>query len=173
MKQIVAAIDFSDATDRVIASAVEYQRAFNCKLLILHTEPPVSYSITGEFPTLYSADTLSYELDLNEILLHRKERDQELMSEIWEKLINENVHADTLLLEGVTVENLVRQAYNYHADLIVIGSHEHGKFYHFLFGSVRESLMKLSPCPILIIPPHENEKWRKYRKIDEKVSLPT
>ncbi|MCD6177211.1 MAG: universal stress protein, partial [Candidatus Cloacimonetes bacterium] len=43
------------------------------------------------------------------------------------------------------------------ADLIVIGSHKHGKFHNLLFGSIHKSLLTLSRIPVLIVPPEDIE----------------
>ena len=40
------------------------------------------------------------------------------------------------------------------AEMIILGSHEHGIFYHLLMGSTHNLLIKKSEIPILIIPPH-------------------
>jgi nucleotide-binding universal stress UspA family protein len=52
---------------------------------------------------------------------------------------------------------LLSAARQFDADLIVIGAHEHGKFYHCLFGDTTESLIRRAHCPIMVLPHIENK----------------
>ena len=74
------------------------------------------------------------------------------MEKIEMELSKEQIKAKCLLLEGPTVESILKEANSFKADIIIIGSHKHGKFYHLLMGSIHDSLISKSPIPILIIP---------------------
>ena len=39
------------------------------------------------------------------------------------------------------------------ADLVVVGTHGRGPVRTFLFGSVAQTLLKQSHCPVVVIPP--------------------
>ena len=52
---------------------------------------------------------------------------------------------------------ILAQAQALTADLIVIGSHGRTGFERLLLGSVTEKVVRKSPCPIMIVPPHAPE----------------
>jgi nucleotide-binding universal stress UspA family protein len=63
------------------------------------------------------------------------------------------VDAKSVLLEGPTAANILAEAEKFKADLILVGSHKHGKFYDLLFGSTHNALIKHAKVPVLVIPP--------------------
>jgi len=68
------------------------------------------------------------------------------------RLSKEPYDADFRLMEGPAVDNILSAARQFGADIIVIGAHEHGKFYHLLFGDTTDSLIRHAPCPIMVVP---------------------
>ena len=142
MKKILVAIDFSDTTNHVIVKAVELKKAFDAEMFILHTEPPEIFIPSEEMPYEYMA----------EIIKRNAENDRRYLLDIRDKLANEDIEVHCMLVDGPPVEVILREALEYDADLIVLGSHEHGRFYHALFGSVREGIIHRAKCPVLVVP---------------------
>jgi nucleotide-binding universal stress UspA family protein len=58
-------------------------------------------------------------------------------------------------MEGPTIDNILREAKEFKADLIILGSHKHGKFYHIIAGSIHDSIVSRAHVPVLIIPPNK------------------
>ena len=144
MKRILAAIDFLDTTDKVINYAKKMTKESKGQLLIVHSETLESYlsAITAEFNQTPSMELINVE----------KKQIEERLKEIHDTLNEDKIKAECILMEGPTVDNILREAKIFKADLIIIGSHKHGKFYNLLFGSVHKSLTALSPIPVLIVP---------------------
>ncbi|MBO0868718.1 MAG: universal stress protein [Micromonosporaceae bacterium] len=44
------------------------------------------------------------------------------------------------------------------ADLLVIGSHGHGRLFHAVLGSVAEACTRAAPCPVVVVPVPHTEK---------------
>lgn len=149
MKRILAAIDFLDSTDKVINYAKNMIKESRGQLLIVHSETLESYlsTITTEFN-----QTPSMEL----INVHKK-RIEDRLNKIHNNLKKEGIKAECVLMEGSTVDNILKEAEIFKADLIVIGSHKHGKFHNLLFGSIHKSLITLSPIPVLIVPSEDSK----------------
>ncbi|MEA2096895.1 MAG: universal stress protein [Candidatus Cloacimonadota bacterium] len=149
MKRILAAIDFLDSTDKVINYAKNMIKKSGGQLLIVHSETLESYlsTITTEFN-----QTPSMEL----INVHKKQIEDRL-NKIHNNLKKEGIKAECILMEGSTVDNILKEAEIFKADLIVIGSHKHGKFHNLLFGSIHKSLIALSPIPVLIVPSEDSK----------------
>ncbi|HEX3239350.1 MAG TPA: universal stress protein [Solirubrobacterales bacterium] len=57
----------------------------------------------------------------------------------------------TLLERGVPAEAILATAERDGSDLIVMGSHGHGRFVRALVGSVSERVLKASPVPVLLL----------------------
>lgn len=47
---------------------------------------------------------------------------------------------------------IIVQAEQWPADLIVLGTHGYSGFEHLVLGSVAEKVLRLSPCPVLVVP---------------------
>ena len=147
MKRILAAIDFLDTTDKVINHAKKMTKESNGELLIVHSETLKSYlsAITTEFNQTPSM----------ELINTQKKKIEGRLKEIHDNLSKDGIRAECILMEGPTVDNILKEAEIFNADLIIIGSHKHGRFYNLLFGSVHKSLITLSTIPVLVIPPED------------------
>ena len=141
MQRILVAIDFSDVTDSVISEAVKLKKVFGAQLFIMHTEPPENYIIAEDF-------TYDYVSNIRRTV----EADKKYLMKIRDRLADENIDVECTLVEGPVAETIIEQADECKADLIVIGSHEHGHLYHLVFGSVRDSVLHKSKCPVLVVP---------------------
>jgi nucleotide-binding universal stress UspA family protein len=79
------------------------------------------------------------------------------LARIRTRLSQEQLDAEYRLMEGPAADIILSAARKFRADIIVIGAHEHGKFYHFLFGDTTDSLIRRAPCPILVVPHRASE----------------
>jgi nucleotide-binding universal stress UspA family protein len=57
------------------------------------------------------------------------------------------------LVEGYPDEGVLREAKEWQADLIVIGSHGRRGLSHVLLGSVAEKVIRHASCPVLVVHP--------------------
>jgi nucleotide-binding universal stress UspA family protein len=53
---------------------------------------------------------------------------------------------------GTVAEEILNQADELDADLIVMGTHGHGAMYNFLVGSATKGVLKHSSRPVLLVP---------------------
>jgi nucleotide-binding universal stress UspA family protein len=60
------------------------------------------------------------------------------------------LNVQTLVLEGVPYTCIVDYAKEWHADLIVMGTHGRTGLSHMLTGSVAERVVRLAPCSVLV-----------------------
>ncbi len=61
------------------------------------------------------------------------------------------------VVEGRPAKVLVAAATD--ADLLVLGSHGHGRLYHVALGSVSESCIREATCPVVVVPiPHPEQR---------------
>ena len=145
MDNILAAIDFSDITPKVVDRATEMARSFSCKLWLIHVAAPdpdfVGYGTGPQCERDWRAKTLRKE--------HKYLQDKAL------ELEQSGIDVTPLLIQGATVATIIEESSKLKADMIVIGSHGHGALYKTLVGSVSEGIIRKAACPVLIVP-HTN-----------------
>lgn len=59
--------------------------------------------------------------------------------------------AETFMREGSPAQEIVATANDWHADLIVVGTHGRGGLGRLVLGSVAEHVLREAPCPVLTI----------------------
>lgn len=74
------------------------------------------------------------------------------LQDLAERVERGGIEAKALLVQGPTVETILERAERAEADLIVVGSHGHGKLYTTLLGSVSEGVVRNARCPVLLVP---------------------
>lgn len=142
MKTILLALDFSDVTPKLVTKAIEYANVFNAEIYIIHTETPSQYTFQPEM----SGVVFSHFISAN------KNSDLNALQLIEKQIASENIKVTSILLEGNPADTILETAKEKNTDLIIIGTHEHGAFCHILFGSTRESVIKQTKCPVLVVP---------------------
>lgn len=150
MKSILVALDLHPSGSNVLQTARKTASAFGAKLYVVHSE------IVGS-QYLNKVSQQSGDQSLLEIVSEQDKLIKEKLSEIHRSLKKANIESDCIYMEGPTVENILTEAEKVNAELIIMGSHKHGKFYNFLFGSIHELLICKAKIPIMIVPKIETE----------------
>src|SRR5262245_93351 len=149
MKTVVAAVDLSEASREVLRWARVLAERFESRLKIVHVVPDLK-SYTGFYLTAKPVDALQRELEI--------EAEEKLLW-LGRELLGDPKSYDVSVLTGIPPQALVKYLKHVAADVLVVGCHGHAKPEHKLFGSTAESLLKISPCPVLTVGqellPHE------------------
>ena len=61
------------------------------------------------------------------------------------------VTVTTKIVEGVPRDMIVQEAYDWNADLIVMGSHGYGRVRRTILGSVAGAVVAKAPCSVLVV----------------------
>lgn len=142
MKTILAALDFSDVTDSLLQMARDMAQAHQAALYLLHVEPPDPDFVGYEPGPQHVRDGVA-----QEAVRHFKNENT-----LRDELRAAGVDAHSLVVQGPTVEKILAEAVQLHADLIIVGSHGHGALYHVVMGSVGHGVLKDAKCPVLVVP---------------------
>lgn len=142
MKTLLAPLDFSAVTPRIVAEATALARALDGRVVLLHVTQPV---VVVADPTGFGRDTA----ELNKL---NAEAAAIKLSRIEDALEAEFTNADTILLTGSPVKVILEQAKKLRADYIVIGSHGHSAFYDLVVGSTTRAVLKRAGCPVIVVP---------------------
>ena len=142
MKIILAAVDFSHATDVVAATAADLTKALGGTLHLLHVEAPDPEFVGYEPGPQHVRDQVAKSIA----------RNRHEIVELRDRLQGQGIDVHCLVIQGPTIDKIIEEAQRLGADVIVAGSHGHGAMHHLVLGSVSEGLIRKAPCPVLVVP---------------------
>lgn len=145
MKNILVALDLSEASKQVTHVAVSLARQLGASLTFLHVVEPMLSNV----PIGAAMDVI--EVPAPPITPEDLDaRSGQLRNRVAPAASGVAFTAATVL--GLAVDEIVEQAKTSNADFIVMGSHGHGAIYHLFAGSVVTGVLKHSTIPVLVVP---------------------
>jgi nucleotide-binding universal stress UspA family protein len=143
MKTIVALVDFTDVTSRVVKMAESLAGAMRSHMILLHVVPPepVVSTLGAEAPAIPqppSPETM--------------EAEKAKLQELQESLTSRGLNVTALQFEGPVSETVIDETMKLNADLVVMGSHHHSALYNLFIGSVTADVLKRLSLPVLVVP---------------------
>ena len=139
MRRILVATDGSVSSTEAIQFGVELAAEHEAELVFVHVVPrldvvpPSGFGIGGAFP---------HEPTIG---------DRELLEDAAAVAIEHGVVSTTVLLRGVTVDEIVTYADSHDVDMIVVGSRGHGAVTATLLGSVSRGVLSESRRPVVVV----------------------
>lgn len=153
MKTLLAAVDFSDASQKVISQAHVLAKALPARIVFVHVvEPVANYVPVGAaMDVIDTAPPPMVELDL--------EPHEQRLGGLVETARSDGLTAESVAILGLAAEEIVDAAETHQADVILVGSHGHGALYNLFAGSVVTGILKRSEIPVLVVPiPKKHER---------------
>ncbi|MCP5560159.1 MAG: universal stress protein [Verrucomicrobiaceae bacterium] len=138
MKKIVALVDFSELTPKVVDAALELALKFDGEVLLVHVVPPMPIAV--DYAPAMTSDAEETEARLAQLQALR------------DSLTNRDTVVRTELLNGTVLDALLAHLPKLNPDFIVMGSHGHGALYNLVIGSVTQGIIKHAAWPVMIIP---------------------
>jgi nucleotide-binding universal stress UspA family protein len=139
---ILAPVDFSDVTDRVVDEAGKLARMLHGRVVLVNVTEPATGVVD------YAAIVVAV-AQINEAAVkHSVER----LAALESRLEHEGIAATSVQVTGTPLSEIVEQAKKLPADYIVIGSHGHSAFYDLLVGGTAHGVLKRATCPVVIVP---------------------
>jgi nucleotide-binding universal stress UspA family protein len=141
-KHILCPFDFSESSGRALAHAAALARWYEAQLTVLHVVPTFDpVHVRGELGVPFDFVNPTRE---------------EVLGEMRRSLERAGVSPAAHLIAhaGDASATIVDQALTTRADLIVIGTHGRRGFRRLLLGSVTETVLHETPCPVLTVSPH-------------------
>lgn len=139
MTTILCPIDFSVATERLVAYAATLAAGTGAELRLLHVLEPR--------PTLTPVVS---DLDIAAQLAHYHAAAKQT-----------GAHVSTVILEGNAAQEIVAEARRHPTDMIVIGAHGRTGLTRFLMGNTAESVVRAAPCATLLMKCRPAEALRQ------------
>lgn len=144
MKTIVALVDLTDASSKVLNHARTLASAFGSEVILLHVVP------------LQPLTAVSYGNELPPIPIEPSpdvvQADKVKLDELLSSLLCGGVRAKALQFQGPVAETVLEETERLHADLVIMGSHHHGMLYNLFVGSVAADVLRHIDFPVLVIP---------------------
>jgi nucleotide-binding universal stress UspA family protein len=143
MKRILVPVDFSSVTKDVLDVVTTVAKACGATVFLVHVAPP----FVADLKTVHVPKK---ERDFVAQMLRDEHRD---LQHLAEELERAGLEVEPLLVEGHgIVEKILDEAERRHADLIIVGSHGHGRLFDMLIGSTPEGILRKTRVPVLIVP---------------------
>jgi nucleotide-binding universal stress UspA family protein len=152
--KLLVGVDLSEATEKIVKKAGELAKELSAQVWLIHvTKPePADLFIAG-----YEPDQIENATDpqvVRDSMAKRFHNEHRQIQEIADRLRNSGLDSSALLVQGATVEMILKEASKLDIDMIIVGSHGRGAMYQLLVGSVSEGVIHDSGRPVLIIPTH-------------------
>jgi nucleotide-binding universal stress UspA family protein len=146
MKTLLAAVDFSDASETVLALTAKLASRLGARVILLHViEPVATYVPVGvAMDVIETAPPRIVEEDTQTQLAQVKH--------LAQPLIDAGIAVDPQVVVGLSADEIISQAAAGGAELILLGSHGHGALYHLFAGSVVTGVLKRSAIPVVVVP---------------------
>jgi nucleotide-binding universal stress UspA family protein len=136
-KHLVVPIDFGEASERALGTAIDLAQRFGAELTLVHVYEIPAYAYAGL--TFATADLLAPIEDAALAALDAKLR------EVKAKLPG----AKAVLRRGPPALEILATIEEIRPDLVVMGTHGRQGISRALLGSVAEKVVRLSPSPVL------------------------
>ena len=141
IKKILCPTDFSEPSLKGLDYAVELATLFRAKLSVVYVLPIL--------PATAKDANLQFAVPEYERMIHNDSVKQ--LQAVVSQRVPKNLKVCTSIGHGNAAHEIVRLAQEEKADLIVIATHGHTGFHHFVVGSVAEKVIRLAHCPVLAV----------------------
>ncbi|HVU18251.1 MAG TPA: universal stress protein [Candidatus Didemnitutus sp.] len=144
MKTILAAVDLSNSTGRVVHAGVRLARASGARLDIIHVIPP---------PAIVMNDVYAVDATLAARIVDAANRyATRRLQALARRCRARGVDVRIVQLDGDPLSRILKEAADRKPECVVIGSHGHTAAYDLLVGSVAHGLLRKAGCPVLVVP---------------------
>jgi len=138
--KVLLGIDDSKYADHIVRALASQFRHENTEVLVLHVLQPLGLMAPPEM-------AIGYAPELEDL----KQPAHELVERVATQLRNAQFKAEIAIEVGDVRECILDSAAEWHADLIVVGSHGKRGIQRFLLGSVAEFVARNAKCSVQII----------------------
>ena len=145
-KTVLVGLDFSDAAERTLRTAISLAQAWNAELALCHVCRPVA--VTPATSLLPLSDEFVMQEEAHRSLVKLVERAQQ-----------QGVSAKPHVRVGDPSLAILELAHELHSVAIVLGSHGNGGLMHKLLGSVPTKVARESTVPVIVVPPNLSTTW--------------
>jgi len=141
--KILIAIDGSDYSQAALKSLIDRPWPPETAVKVLHVVEPPSLLMGREMG--------GYDPEFEMVWKALRDQAKDLVEKAAEKLREAKFKVSTELVEGDPKSQILDAAKEWHADMIVLGSHGRSGISRFLLGSVSQDVVRHAHCSVEII----------------------
>ena len=139
LQRILVPLDFSNCSEKALQYGITLAKQFGAELILVHILEP--YELVPEM-TPYDFEKID---------------DAKANLETMQKLILPPVRTRAQLRTGTAYAEIANAAKDFEVDLIVISTHGRKGLSRIVLGSTTEKVVRIAPCPVLIVREVERE----------------
>lgn len=148
INSVLVATDFGETSDVALTYGRNLTRAFGGTLHILHVADNLATTAAADF----------YPTSLEELQAQVEDAARKRLDALLTSDDRAQLRATPVVrASGGIAHTIVEYAKEIPADLIVVGTHGRGPVAHLFMGSVAEKVVRMAPCPVLVVRPNEHE----------------
>ncbi len=147
--KILCPTDFSQPSYEALEAAKELALHFSAELILMNVVTPIPVVPASPDPT--GVDLSGYQLEMVGFA-------KESMETLLKERIPPEITARHMVFQGNPADEIVHTASQEEVDMIVIATHGLTGWRRFIFGSVAEKVVRLSPRPVLTITAPKGHK---------------
>lgn len=145
LKNILVPIDFSGCSKKALQYALPLAKEHRATVTLLYVVPPA-----------YRGDEYAA-IDYAQLEESMVEGGKKELTKLVSDPVHGGVSAEILVVVGSPAREIIETAKNLPVDLIVISTHGRTGLKHVFLGSVAEHVVRLAPCPVLVVREREHE----------------
>jgi nucleotide-binding universal stress UspA family protein len=144
-ERILVPIDFSEHSKTTVSYATRIATRYNATLYLLHVFKIPDYVVTPYTRRRQNSAEVHSQVDAAE------QDAREHLESFAKELSTKGIKVEAYLRVGYPFDEIVLMANHFHVDLIVIGSHGHGRIARLLVGSTAQRVVEHARCPVLVV----------------------
>ena len=142
-QRFLVPIDFSEYANQALEYAIGLASKLEARLTLLHVmQSPPWGGVDGDVTLPYAYS--QYIQDLEAEVAHS-------MQACLKRVTRAGLEGEVAVVPGVPFQEILETAKMQKVDLIVMGTHGRTGLQHVLLGSVAEKVVRLAPCPVLVV----------------------
>lgn len=141
MKKIMACIDFTKGTDRIVDKSIELAVATNAGLCLIHVAPPKPVT-----PEVVCGKRSFPELAKRLCNCNRH------FDDFARRIKDAGIELTTIRARGEAAKIIAGEAIKNHAEMIIMGAKNNSALRHLIAGSVTADVMKKTQATIVLVP---------------------
>lgn len=141
--KILLEIDDSEFSEAAIEAVIRQATPQETEVKVLHVIEPI--------PIYPNGQAWGYGPEASQVLKEQRNEAEELVARAGQTLREKSFKVMTAIEEGNPKEVIIDSAAEWHADLIVVGSHGRKGLDRFFMGSVSDAVARHAHCSVQIV----------------------
>jgi nucleotide-binding universal stress UspA family protein len=151
IKKVIIALDYDPTAQKVAETGFSLAKAMDAEVMLLHVITDPMYYSSVEYSPIMGfngfMETSMFQLNSLDSLKNATQTFLEKSKKhLGDKAIN------TMVMDGELSESILKAAKDFHADIIVMGSHSRKWLENIVLGSVTEKVLHHTSIPLFIVP---------------------